>query len=38
MKTGDGVISTEEQYNIAKETFLSIATSFHVVDFGLFVS
>jgi hypothetical protein len=37
MNTRDGVIRTEEQYNTAKEMFLSIATSLHVVDFGLFV-
>jgi hypothetical protein len=38
MNTRDGVIRTEEQYNTAKETFFSVATSLHVVDFGLFVS
>ena len=38
MSTGDGVVRNEEQYNTAKDTFLSIAASFHVVDFSLFVS
>ena len=36
MNTGEGVTRTEEEYNITKETFLSIATSLHVVDFSLF--
>jgi len=36
MNIGDGVFRTEEQYNTAKETFLSIATSFHIDDFSLF--
>lgn len=36
MKTGDDVIRTEEQYNVAKDTFLSIASTLHVIDFGLF--
>lgn len=35
--TGDGTTRTEEQYNTAEETFLSIAASLHVVDFTLFV-
>lgn len=35
--TGEGVIRTEEQYNSAKEAFLSIAASLHVDDFSLFV-
>ena len=35
--TGAGVIRSEEQYNTAKEAFLSIATSLHVDDFSLFV-
>jgi hypothetical protein len=35
--TGEGVTRTEEQYNTAEETFLSIAASLHVVDFTLFV-
>jgi hypothetical protein len=38
MNTGDGVTRTEELCNTAKETFLSIASSLHVVDFDLFVS
>lgn len=38
MNTGDGVVRTEEQCNTAKETFLSIAASFHVADYSLFVS
>ncbi len=38
MNTSEGVTRTEEQYNTAKETFLSIAASFHVIDFRLFVS
>jgi hypothetical protein len=38
VNTGDGAIRTEEQCNAAKEAFLSIANSFHVVDFGLFGS
>ncbi len=38
MNTNEGVTRTDEQYNTAKETFLSIATSLHVVDFSLFVS
>lgn len=37
MNTGEGITRTEEQYNTAKETFLSIAASLHVVDFSLFV-
>ena len=36
MKTEDAVVRTEEQYDTAKETFRSIATSLHIVDFGLF--
>ena len=32
----DTVVPTEEQYDKAKETFRSIATSLHIVDFGLF--
>ena len=36
MSTGDTVVRTEEEYNAAKETFRSIATSFHIVDYGLF--
>lgn len=36
MNTGEGITRTEE-YNTAKETFLSIAASLHVVDFSLFV-
>lgn len=37
VSTRNGVIRTEEECNTAKEMFLSIATSLHVVDFGLFV-
>jgi hypothetical protein len=38
MNTGEeGITRTEEQYNTAKETFLSTAASLHVVDFALFV-
>lgn len=36
MNTSDGVVRTEEQYSTAKETFRSIAASFHIIDFGLF--
>jgi hypothetical protein len=36
MNTGEGTTRTEEQYNTAKQTFLSIAASLHVVDFSLF--
>lgn len=35
MNTGEGITSTEE-FNTAKETFLSIAASLRVVDFRLF--
>lgn len=38
MNAGDGVVRTEEQCNTVKETFLSIAASFHVADYSLFVS
>jgi Ran-interacting Mog1 protein len=38
MNTSEGVTRTDEQYNTAKETFLSIAASLHVIDFSLFVS
>ena len=36
MRTEDAVVRTEEQYDTAKETFRSIATSLHIVDLGLF--
>jgi hypothetical protein len=36
MRTEDTVVRTEEQYDTTKETFRSIATSLHIVDFGLF--
>ena len=37
VNTGEGITRTEQQYNTAKETFLSIAASLHVVDLSLFV-
>lgn len=36
MSAGEGITRTEEEYNNAKETFLSIAASLYVVDFSLF--
>jgi hypothetical protein len=36
MNTANGAVRTEERYNAAKETFLSIATSFRIVNFSLF--
>lgn len=36
MNTSNGVVRTEEDYNTAKETFPSIATSLRIVDFSLF--
>ncbi|KAH9967891.1 Mog1p/PsbP-like protein [Russula dissimulans] len=36
MKASDDIIRTEEQYHAAKDTFLSIARTLHIIDFGLF--
>lgn len=37
MRVEDAAVRTEEQYDAAKETFRSIATSLRIVDFDLFV-
>lgn len=36
MRTEDEGVRAEEQYDTAKETFRSVATSLHIADFGLF--
>jgi hypothetical protein len=36
MRAEDAVVRTEEQYDTAKKTFRSIATSLRIVDFDLF--